>query len=165
MSSSAPAPSVRPGPAFRYTQPLYGWFLIVVYWFTGERWWSLGVIQTLIAVATALVVLEIGRAFLPLRYAVVAALIATLQPYLIWHDVHGNREILDQLIGALLFLVALRLAKRPSLGRRSSSAPSAAPRSSPTLASSCSPSRSGSSCSGGAPAGSQRSRCRCSPAS
>ena len=37
----------------------------------------------------------------------VAAAIATLQPYLVWHDVHLNREILDQLLGAALVLLAL----------------------------------------------------------
>lgn len=103
-----------PGQPSAYTQPLYGWFLIVLYWFTGERWWSLGLVQTAIAVVTALLVLEIGRRFLPLRYAVIAALLATLQPYLIWHDVHGNREILDQVLGAGVFLMTLRVAKRPS---------------------------------------------------
>ena len=42
-----------------------------------------------------------------------AAVIATLQPYLIWHDVHGNREILDQLLGAALFgLTLLTIARR-----------------------------------------------------
>jgi len=104
-----------PGHPTAYTQPLYGWFLIVVYWIFGERWWSVGVIQTLVAVATSLLVVEIGRRFLPLRYAVLAALIATLQPYLIWHDVHGNREILDQLLGAATFLIALLAGSRRSL--------------------------------------------------
>jgi len=104
-----------PGHPSAYTQPLYGWFLIVVYWFFGERWWSVGITQTLVAVATSLLVVEIGRRFLPLRYAVLGALIATLQPYLIWHDVHGNREILDQLLGAATFLLALIAGSRRSL--------------------------------------------------
>ena len=51
-------------------------------------------------------------------------MIATLQPYLIWHDVHGNREILDQLLGAAMFGLAL-LAQPPTLlaggGARASS--------------------------------------------
>ena len=34
-------------------------------------------------------------------------MIATLQPYLVWHDLHGNREILDQLLGAGMFGLAL----------------------------------------------------------
>lgn len=107
-----------PGHPSAYTQPFYGWFLIVVYWLFGERWWSIGIIQTLVAVATALLVLEIGRRFLSLRYAVLAALISTLQPYLIWHDVHGNREIGDQVLGAATFLVALAAGSRrsPALG-------------------------------------------------
>ncbi len=40
-------------------------------------------------------------------------MIATLQPYLVWHDVHGNREILDQLLGAAMFgLTLLVIANR-----------------------------------------------------
>ncbi len=107
-----------PGHPTAYTQPFYGWFLVVLYWFFGETWWSLGVVQTLIAVATALLVVEIGRRFLPVRYAVLAALLSTLQPYLIWHDVHGNREIWDQLLGAAVFLLTLVAAGRrsPALG-------------------------------------------------
>src|SRR5207244_1944932 len=34
-------------------------------------------------------------------------LISTFQPYLVWHDVHVNREILDQLLGAAMFVLAL----------------------------------------------------------
>ena len=53
--------------------------------------------QILVAVATALLVYEIGRRFLSPRAGLVAAAIATLNPYLVWHDVHVNREIVDQL--------------------------------------------------------------------
>jgi hypothetical protein len=60
-------------------------------------------------------VFEIGRRFLSPRAGLVAALIATLQPYLVWHDMHGNREILDQPLGAAMFGLALLLAARPSL--------------------------------------------------
>jgi hypothetical protein len=42
-------------------------------------------------------------------------LIATLNPYLVWHDVHGNREILDQLLGVALFGFAIA-ARTPSMG-------------------------------------------------
>ena len=42
-------------------------------------------------------------------------MIATLQPYLIWHDLHGNREILDQLLGAAMFGLAYAAAARRSL--------------------------------------------------
>ena len=90
-----------------YTQPMYAWFLTAVYWLAGRHWWSLGTAQILIAVATALVVYEIGRRFLSPRAGLIAAVIATLQPYLIWHDIHGNREILDQLLGAAVFGLAL----------------------------------------------------------
>ena len=54
--------------------------------------------------------------------ALAAALVSTLHPYLIWHDIHVNREILDQLAGALLVLAMLAV---PS-GRRSGAAPSSA---------------------------------------
>ncbi len=105
-----------PGEPSAYTQPLYGWFLIAVYWIGGIRWWSLGTAQILVAVGTALVVYEIGRRFLSPRIGLLAALIATLHPYLVWHDIHGNREILDQLLGATIFGLALLVAERRTLG-------------------------------------------------
>jgi hypothetical protein len=60
-------------------------------------------------------VFEIGRRFLNARIGVIAACLATLQPYLVWHDLHGNREILDQLLGAALFGLTLLAAERRSL--------------------------------------------------
>jgi 4-amino-4-deoxy-L-arabinose transferase-like glycosyltransferase len=96
-----------PGEPTANTQPLYAWFLIAVYWIAGRHWWSLGGAQVLVAVATALVVYEIGRRHLSARAGLIAAVISTLQPYLVWHDVHGNREILDQLLGAAMFGLAL----------------------------------------------------------
>ena len=105
-----------PGHPTAYTQPLYGWFLIVVFWLDGFHWWSVGAAQILVAVATSLTVFEIGRRFLSARIGVVAAVIATLQPYLVWHDLHGNREILDQLLGAGMFGLALLAVSRRSLG-------------------------------------------------
>src|SRR5439155_16982722 len=84
-----------------------GWFLWLVYWLGGKHWWSVGFAQLLVAIATALVVYEIGRRHLSSRAGLLAAVVATLQPYLIWHDVHGNREILDQLLGAAMFGLAL----------------------------------------------------------
>ena len=96
-----------PGHPSAYTQPLYGWFLIVVFWIAGFHWWSVGTAQLLVAVATSVVVFETGRRFLSARIGLMAAVIATLQPYLVWHDLHGNREILDQLIGAAMFGLAL----------------------------------------------------------
>jgi len=104
-----------PGHPSAYTQPLYGWFLIVIFWIAGFHWWSVGVVQTLVAVATSITVFEIGRRFLSKRIGLLAAVIATLQPYLVWHDIHGNREILDQLLGAATFGLTLLLASRRSL--------------------------------------------------
>ena len=104
-----------PGHPSAYTQPLYGWFLVVLFWIAGFHWWSVGVAQTLVAVGTSITVFEIGRRFLSARIGLIAALIATLQPYLVWHDIHGNREILDQLLGAATFGLTLLLASRRSL--------------------------------------------------
>jgi 4-amino-4-deoxy-L-arabinose transferase-like glycosyltransferase len=103
-----------PGHPTAWTQPLYAWFLIPIYWIFGRSWWAVGLIQTAIAVATALLVYEIGRRFVSRRVGVVAAVVATLNPYLVWHDVHENREILDQLLAAAIVLATLVLAKRRS---------------------------------------------------
>jgi 4-amino-4-deoxy-L-arabinose transferase-like glycosyltransferase len=97
-----------------YTQPLYGWFLIPVYWILGRNWAAVGLTQIALAVTTALLVLEIGRRFLSARAAVVAAVIATLNPYLVWHDIHVNREIVDQVLAAAIVLVTLVAADRRS---------------------------------------------------
>ena len=103
-----------PGIPSAYTQPLYGWFLIPLYWI--DRNWALvGMAQIAVAACTALVVLSIGRRYLGGRAAVAAALLSTLNPYLIWHDIHINREILDQLIAAGLFLLVLRAARAGTL--------------------------------------------------
>ena len=104
-----------PGEPTAYTQPVYGWFMIAVYWVAGRHWWSLGTAQIALAVLTAVLVYEIGRRFLSRRAGVIAALASTLQPYLIWHDIHANREIVDQPLGAAIFLLALLAAKRASL--------------------------------------------------
>jgi len=96
-----------PGEPSASTQPLYGWFLIVVYWIFGRHWWSVGFVQIAVAVGTAFIVYEIGRRFFSRKVGLIAALVATLQPYLIWHDVHVNREILDQPLGAGMFLLAV----------------------------------------------------------
>jgi 4-amino-4-deoxy-L-arabinose transferase-like glycosyltransferase len=96
-----------PGIPSANTQPLYGWFLWLVYWVAGKHWWSIGGTQLAVAIATALVVYEIGRRYLSSRAGVVAAVVSTLQPYIVWHDMHGNREILDELLGAGMFALAL----------------------------------------------------------
>src|SRR2546423_6707929 len=43
-----------------------------------------------------------------------AALLATLNPFLVWHAVHLNREVLDQFVGAGLILCTLVAADRRS---------------------------------------------------
>ncbi len=107
-----------PGVPSAYTQPLYGWFLAALYWPLERHWLFVGLAQTLVAAATALVVLYAGRRFISARAGLVAALISTLHPYLVWHDVHVNREILDQLVGAGVFVLTLMVAERatPWLG-------------------------------------------------
>jgi hypothetical protein len=104
-----------PGEPSASTQPLYGWFLIAVYWLADRHWWSLGIAQILVALGAALLVYEIGRRFISARAGLVAAIIATLQPYIVWHDVHANREILDQALGAATFMLALLAASKRSL--------------------------------------------------
>jgi 4-amino-4-deoxy-L-arabinose transferase-like glycosyltransferase len=103
-----------PGEPSAYTQPLYGWFLIPLEWIFDGHWLAIGLAQTLVAVAVAVIVFEIGARLLPPRWAVAAACVATLQPYLVWHDVHVNREILDQLCAAALVLLTLLVAERPT---------------------------------------------------
>ena len=103
-----------PGEPSAYTQPLYAWFLIPVYWIFGRSWLSIGLAQIALAVVTAILVFEIGRRVLGPRAGVAAAAIATLNPYLAWHDVHVNREIVDQVCAASLVLLTLVVAERPS---------------------------------------------------
>jgi len=103
-----------PGEPSAYTQPLYGWFLIPVYWLFGRSWQSVGLYQCLLAVLVAWLVYEVGRRLLGRTAGLVAAAIATLNPYLIWHDMHINREIVDQLCSAGLVLLTLLVAERPT---------------------------------------------------
>jgi 4-amino-4-deoxy-L-arabinose transferase-like glycosyltransferase len=102
-----------PGQPSAYTQPLYGWFLIPVYWIFGRSWQSIGIAQIVVAAVVAILVYEIGRRFLRPWWAAAAAAVATLHPYLVWHDVHVNREIVDQLCAAGLVLLTLVVAARP----------------------------------------------------
>ena len=104
-----------PGVPSAYTQPLYAWFLAALYWPLDRTWLVVGVAQIVLAVGTALLVLEIGRRLDTLLTGVIAALIATLHPYLVWHDVHVNREILDGFLLALITLLALIARERRSL--------------------------------------------------
>ena len=95
-----------------FTQPLYSFFLAPIYWIVGREWWTVGFAQIAVAAATALLIYEIGRRFLSPRAGLLAALIATLNPYLVWHDVHVNREILDQLLLAAIVLLTLLVGER-----------------------------------------------------
>lgn len=106
-----------PGEPSAYTQPLYGFFLVPLYALDGRNWAVVGLAQIALAAATALLVYEIGRRLLPRRAALAAAALATLNPYLVWHDVHVNREIVDQLLAAALVLTTLLVAERPTLRR------------------------------------------------
>src|SRR5207247_922862 len=56
-----------PGIPSAYTQPLYGWFLAALYWPLERHWLVVGIAQTIVAAATALVVLYAGRRFLSAR--------------------------------------------------------------------------------------------------
>lgn len=104
-----------PGEPSAYTQPLYGFFLIPIYWIFGRNWWSVGEGQILVATATAFVVYAIGARVSSRRAGVIGAVLATLNPYLVWHDVHLNREVLDQLVLAALILSTLVAADRRSV--------------------------------------------------
>lgn len=104
-----------PGVPSGYTQPLYAFFLAGLYWPLERSWLVVGVAQIVIAVVTALLVVEIGRRLRSVGIGVVAGLVATLHPYVVWHDVHVNREILDGLLVALLALLALLAYERRSV--------------------------------------------------
>lgn len=93
-----------------YTQPLYSFFLIPLYATLGRSWEVVGGAQILVAVATAAVIYETGRRWLSPEAGFVAALLASLHPYVIWHDVHVNRELLDALLAATIVLLTLALA-------------------------------------------------------
>lgn len=104
-----------PGEPSAYTQPLYSFLLIPLYEVAGRSWWTVGALHLALAVATALLVWEIGRRCLGERAGLVAALVTTLSPYLVWHDVHVNREIADQPLAAALVLLALVAAAHRSV--------------------------------------------------
>ncbi len=104
-----------PGEPSAYTQPLYGFFLVPIYWIFGRTWWAVGGAQIAVATATAFLVYAIGARVLSRRAGAIAAVLATLNPYLVWHDVHLNREVLDQLVAAALILCTLIAADRRSV--------------------------------------------------
>ena len=103
-----------PGHPSAYTQPLYGFFLIPPYWALGTSWVVVGAAHLLVAAATALLVYEIGRRVVSPLVGLLAALATTLHPYLIWHDVHMNREILDHFLAAAVVLALLVAVDRRS---------------------------------------------------
>ena len=98
-----------------YTQPVYAWFLAGLYWPLERSWVVVGLAQSALAVVTALLVLVIGRHLASVRVGVLAALVATLHPYLVWHDVHVNREIVDGVLVASLTLLVLLAHDRRSM--------------------------------------------------
>jgi 4-amino-4-deoxy-L-arabinose transferase-like glycosyltransferase len=101
-----------PGHPSAWTQPAYSFFLIPIYWILGRNWPAVGFLQILVAVGTALIVYEIGRRFISPHAGLIAAVVATLNPYLVWHDVHVNREIVDQLLAAAIVYLTLATADR-----------------------------------------------------
>src|SRR5262245_29422893 len=103
-----------PGVPSAYTQPLYGWFLAGIYYPFGRSWLAVGIAQVVVAVATALVVFEFGARLRSVGIGLVAALITTLHPYVVWHDVHLNRELLDGLLLTAITLSALAAYERRS---------------------------------------------------
>jgi Dolichyl-phosphate-mannose-protein mannosyltransferase len=100
-----------PGVPSAYTQPLYGFFLIPIYW-VDRSWVTVGTAHIALAVGTAWLVYAIGKRIASPGVALGGALLATLHPYLVWHDVHLNREILDQALASALVLFALIAAER-----------------------------------------------------
>lgn len=106
---------IIPGVPSASTQPLYGFFLGTVYWLLDRSWWAVGGAQIALALATALLVLEAGRRLDSLRTGVVAAVVATLEPYLVWHDVHVNREIVDGVAAAAVVVLSLAAVRRRTI--------------------------------------------------
>lgn len=104
-----------PGVPSAETQPLYGFFLVPLYWLFDGSWLSIGLAQTAVAIGTAWLVFEIGRRLVSARWAAAAAVAATLNPYLVWHDAHVGREVLDGLLAAAATLLALVAVERRSL--------------------------------------------------
>ena len=100
-----------PGRPSAYTQPLYAWFLAGLYQVLERNWLVVGAAQIVVAALTAVLVFELGRRVVSQTVGLVGALIATLHPFLVWHDVHTNREILDGLLLAAITLLALVVAE------------------------------------------------------
>src|ERR1043166_9790854 len=73
-----------PGHPSAYTQPLYGFFLVPLYWIFDRSWVTVGLAQIAVAAGTAVLVYEIGRRIVSATGGIVAAALTTLHPYLIW---------------------------------------------------------------------------------
>ena len=101
-----------PGHPSAYTQPLYGWFLIPLYWIFGRHWEVVGLAHVAVAIVTTLIVWQIGRRWLTPTIGLLAGLAVALHPYLVWHDVHLNREILDHCLAAAAVYLTLHAAER-----------------------------------------------------
>jgi 4-amino-4-deoxy-L-arabinose transferase-like glycosyltransferase len=144
-----------PGEPTAYTQPLYALFLTPFHLLGDRHWLAVGLVQVGLAVLTAVLVYAIGLRLVAPRWALAAAVVTTLHPYLVWHDVHLDREILDQPLAAAVTLAALRAASRPSLGTGAILGALLAVVGPPGC--SCSPWRWRSGCSGRPPTGAPRS--------
>ena len=107
-----------PGIPSAYTQPLYGFFLVPLYWVFERHWLVIGLAHVTVAVATAWLVYELARRVVDARVGLVAALLTTLHPYLVWHDVHMNREILDHFLAVAAVLLTLVVAEGRSPSNR-----------------------------------------------
>src|SRR2546423_254638 len=79
-----------PGHPSAYTQPLYGWFLVPLYWIFGRHWVVVGTAQICVAVATTLIVWQIGRRWLTPAVGLLAGLAVALPPEPVRHRVHLN---------------------------------------------------------------------------
>ena len=101
-----------PGHPSADTQPLYGWFLIPLYWAFGRHWEVVGGAHIVVACLTTLIVWQIGRRWLTPTIGLLAGLAVAIHPYLIWHDVHMNREILDHFIAASTIYLTLHAAEK-----------------------------------------------------
>src|ERR687883_1168454 len=76
-----------PGHPSAYTQPLYGWFLVPLYWIFGRHWPVVGLAQIAVACATTVLVWQIGRRWLSPAAGLLGGVLVALHPYLVWHDV------------------------------------------------------------------------------
>ncbi len=101
-----------PGYPSAYTQPLYGWFLIPLYWVFGRHWLVVGLAHIVVATATTLIVWQIGKRWISPAVGLIAGIVVAVHPYLIWHDVHMNREILDHFLAAAIVYLTLYASER-----------------------------------------------------